>query len=92
MLRNFVPGDGHGAWHRLAVHALVTVCRTIMGIADYVARSKSNSKEAHLTCSKQWFNLKEINLLITLKVFEKASIDGLSLGQDYPDVNQHYDI
>ena len=32
--------------------ARVTVCRTIMGCADYVARSKSNSKEAPLTCSK----------------------------------------
>ena len=52
MLRNVVPGDGHGAWPRLAVHPRVTVSRTIMGCADYVAGSKSNSKEAHLTCSK----------------------------------------
>ena len=51
-LRNFVPDDGRGAWQRRAVHARVTVCRTIMGCADYVARSKSNSKEAPLTCSK----------------------------------------
>ena len=40
MLRNFVPDDGRGAWQRLAVHARVTVCRTTMGCADYVARSK----------------------------------------------------
>jgi hypothetical protein len=47
LLRNVVPdGDGRGAWQRLAVHARVTVYRTIMGGADYVARSKSNSKEA----------------------------------------------
>ena len=31
-------------------------------------------------------------LLITLKVFEKAPIDGLSLPLDYPDVNQYDDI
>ena len=92
MLRNFVPGGGRGAWQSLAVHARVTVCRTIMGCADYVTWSKSNSKEAHLTCSKQWFNLKEMILLIILKVFEKASIDGWSLRLDYPDVNQHHDI
>ena len=52
MLRNFLPDDGRGAWQRRAVHARVTVCRTIMGCADYVTRSKSNSKEAPLTCSK----------------------------------------
>ena len=52
MLRNFVPGDVGGAWQRLAVRARVAVHRTIMGCADYVARSKSNPKEAHLTCSK----------------------------------------
>ena len=39
MLRNFVPGDGHGAWQRLAVHARVAVHRTIMGCADYVANN-----------------------------------------------------
>ena len=27
-------------------------CRPIMGCADYVARSKSNSKDAPLTCFK----------------------------------------
>ena len=52
MLRNFVPGDGHGAWQRLAVRARVAVHRTIIGCADYVAPSRSNSKEEHLTCSK----------------------------------------
>ena len=52
MLRNFVPGDGHGAWQRLAVHAHVAVHRTIIVCADCVAPTRSNSKEAHLTCSK----------------------------------------
>ena len=51
MLRNFVAGDGHGARQRLAVHARVAVHRTIVGCADYVAPSRSNSKEARLTCS-----------------------------------------
>ena len=83
LLRNFVPGDVRGAWQRLAVLARVAVHRTIMGCDEYVAPSKSNSKEAHLTCSKliqfqEWFNLKEMILLITLKVVEMASIDGLS--------------
>ena len=31
LLRNFVPGDGRGAWQRLAVRARVAVHRTIMG-------------------------------------------------------------
>ena len=31
-------------------------------------------------------------LLVTLKVIEMASIDGLCLQIDYPDVNQHHDI
>ena len=86
MLRNFVPGDVRGAWQRLAVRARVAVRRTIMGCDDYVAPCKSNSKAAHLTCS----NL--MHLLITLKVVEMASIDGLSLQLDYPDLNQHHDI
>ena len=40
MLRNFGPGDGRGAWQRLAVRARLAVCRTIMGCADYVAPSR----------------------------------------------------
>ena len=40
MLRNFVAGDGRGAWQRLAVRARLAVCRTIMGCADYVAPSR----------------------------------------------------
>ena len=52
MLRNVLPGDGRGAWQRLAVRARVAVCRTIMWCADYVALSKSNPKEAQLTCSQ----------------------------------------
>ena len=50
-----LSGDCRGAYvARLAVRARVAVCRTIiiMVCADYVARSKSNSKEAHLACSQ----------------------------------------
>ena len=47
-LRNFVPGDGHGAWQRLAVSARVAVHRMIMGWADYVTPSTSNITEAHI--------------------------------------------
>ena len=37
MLRNFGPGNGRGAWQRLAVRARLAVCRTIIGCTDYVA-------------------------------------------------------
>ena len=52
LLRNFLPGDVRGARQRPAVRARVGVRRTIMGCDEYVALCKSNSKEAHLTCSK----------------------------------------
>ena len=52
LLRNFVTDDVRRAWHRLAVRARVAVRRTITRCADYVAPSRSNSKEALLTCSK----------------------------------------
>ena len=45
MLRNFVPGDGRGVWQRQAVHARVTVCRTIMGCADYVRGASQTRKK-----------------------------------------------
>ena len=52
MLRNFVPGDVRGAWQRLAVRARVAVRRTIIECDEYVAPSKSNSEEAHLTWNR----------------------------------------